>query len=550
MKKIIGSMLAATIVFSSVALTGCNGKGKVNSESEQTLEIYVYNAGYGTDWLYAIKDEFVKEAWVKEKYPELVIDITQNEVEKYASDMLTASESTNKFEIIMGQVLNKHLGANGKAEDLTDTVYKANVFGEDVTVEEKMYESTRKSNVDVDINKGENDSDKYYSYVYAGGMTGIVYNEDKLNALGKSVPNTTDELIQILKDVKAMNSGDNKNTSYSNSYSFLTYGASIYTNYVLSTWWAQYQGSQGYVDFFNGYDESTNSISSSVLSQEGRLESLKVLEEIMSKNNGYTNLNPSSGREAYRETQNNLLLGKGLFMANGDWFDNEMKVFREGLISANGRCDTIKMMKTPVISSIIKQTSTINDDKTLSAVITAIDNGETSYPNVSAEDFQRILKARVCVYSIGPGHNAVVPKTAKAKTLAYDFLIYMATDKANEAYIKATNGASLPFNYDCKAKNPTLFESLSPMQKDRLEFFNNYQTEVDILPATAAFPLVLFGGLAPYKSCGDQPGYHFLNGDSKGSYATLAEKIFYDDVNYWTEEFDRRWNNALALAGL
>ena len=70
---------------------------------------------------------------------------------------------------------------------------------------------------------------------------------------------------------------------------------------------------------------------------------------------------------------------------------------REGLISANGRCDTIKMMKTPVISSIIKQTSTINDDKTLSAVITAIDNGETSYPNVSAEDFQRILKARVCV---------------------------------------------------------------------------------------------------------------------------------------------------------
>ena len=100
MKKIIGSMLAATIVFSSVALTGCSGKGKVNSESEQTLEIYVYNAGYGTDWLYAIKDEFVKEAWVKEKYPELVIDITQNEVEKYASDMLTASESTNKFEII------------------------------------------------------------------------------------------------------------------------------------------------------------------------------------------------------------------------------------------------------------------------------------------------------------------------------------------------------------------------------------------------------------------------------------------------------------------
>ena len=436
---------------------------------------------------------------------------------------------------------------------MTEKVYKAKVPGEDVTVEEKMYDSVRSSNVDPSVDEAQDAV--YYTMTYASGMTGIAYNEDVLvDRLGMKVPNTTDELIAVMKAVHDKNSTSSKYEGYENTYSLVTYGSSAYTNYMLNTWWAQYEGSDGFANYFSGYDVNTNSISAEVVEQKGRLKALSVLENIMSKNNGYTYLSPSSGREAYRQVQNMLVMGQGVFMANGDWFDNEMRSFCEGLEQTQGYCDTVKLMKTPVISSIIDQTPTIENDAELSALISAIDAGETALKgegyDVSQEDFDRILEARVVVYSIGPGHNAVVPKTAVGKEVAYDFLRYMATDKANRIYIETTRGASLPFDYDCKEEDPELFESLSPMQKDRLEYFNNYQAEIDLLPAPQSFPLVLYGGFAAFKSCADAPGYRFLNGESAGSYATAAEKLYYEDINYWQEDGARRFLNAVNQAGL
>ena len=551
MKKIITLLLAALLGLSCLA-AGCNKK-KVDSGSPETLEVYIYNAGYGYEWVVKLLDAFAQEDWVREKYPNLQTDYEKNEVENYASSMLESSASTNRFEIIFGQNLNKYLGKNGKVEDLTEKVYKAKVPGEDVTVEEKMYDSVRSSNVDPSVDEAQDAV--YYTMTYASGMTGIAYNEDVLvDRLGMKVPNTTDELIAVMKAVHDKNSTSSKYEGYENTYSLVTYGSSAYTNYMLNTWWAQYEGSDGFANYFSGYDVNTNSISAEVVEQKGRLKALSVLENIMSKNNGYTYLSPSSGREAYRQVQNMLVMGQGVFMANGDWFDNEMRSFCEGLEQTQGYCDTVKLMKTPVISSIIDQTPTIENDAELSALISAIDAGETALKgegyDVSQEDFDRILEARVVVYSIGPGHNAVVPKTAVGKEVAYDFLRYMATDKANRIYIETTRGASLPFDYDCKEEDPELFESLSPMQKDRLEYFNNYQAEIDLLPAPQSFPLVLYGGFAAFKSCANAPGYRFLNGESAGSYATAAEKLYYEDINYWQEDGARRFLNAVNQAGL
>ena len=84
---------------------------------------------------------------------------------------------------------------------------------------------------------------------------------------------------------------------------------------MLNTWWAQYEGSDGFANYFSGYDVNTNSISAEVVEQKGRLKALSVLESIMSKNNGYTYLSPSSGREAYRQVQNMLVMGQGVFLS-------------------------------------------------------------------------------------------------------------------------------------------------------------------------------------------------------------------------------------------
>ena len=125
MKKIITLLLAALLGLSCLA-AGCNKK-KVDSGSPETLEVYIYNAGYGYEWVVKLLDAFAQEDWVREKYPNLQTDYEKNEVENYASSMLESSASTNRFEIIFGQNLNKYLGKNGKVEDLTEKVYKAKV---------------------------------------------------------------------------------------------------------------------------------------------------------------------------------------------------------------------------------------------------------------------------------------------------------------------------------------------------------------------------------------------------------------------------------------
>ena len=45
---------------------------------------------------------------------------------------------------------------------------------------------------------------KWYQVNWASGMTGMIYNEDRLTALGFDVPNTSDELVAIMRDVKAV----------------------------------------------------------------------------------------------------------------------------------------------------------------------------------------------------------------------------------------------------------------------------------------------------------------------------------------------------------
>ncbi len=543
MKKLINLILAVVMAFSCFLASGCGPK--VDSSDPQTLEVFIYSAGYGHTWLEEILKEFEKETWVKEKYPNLKTDIKVSELEAEASTLLQDDTGkANTYEIIFGQVLNQYMGEDGRVEDLTEKVYKTLVPGENVYYKDKMLESARKSNIDPSVEAGQDPV--YYTASYASGMTGLIYNEDRLNAMGFSVPNTTNELVNIMKTIKTRNSSTNKLPGYTNTYSMVTYTVSSYVNYLFYTWWAQYQGSAEFANFFKGFDTSTNSYGPAVLSQKGRLEALKVVESIMSKDNGYTLIEEDTTRFAYRAAQGRILIGNAVFMANGDWFDNEMT----GTVIGE---ETIKLMRTPIVSSIIEKTPSIADDAELSALITAIDAGNKSLTgtgySVTQDDYNTIQAARVCVYTIGPGHNAVVPKIAAGKEVAYDFLRYFATDKANEIYIRETNGASLPFEYDVQTKNPTLFNSLSTMQKGRLEYFNGYDVEIDLLPAPNSFPLVLYGGFGPFAASGN-PGAKFLEGYDKGTYASGAMKMFYDEYNYWNEDEQSRFKSALTNAGI
>lgn len=534
----VSAMLACGAMVGAFA--GCDDGNKIDPNDPNKLEIYVYNAGYGYQWAEDILASFVQEPWVQEKYPgiENKSKVEHDEVATYASELLTASKKVNKFDIVMGASLEGKIGPDVNVLDLTEKVYNSFVpeGNQDVYYKDKLLDSYLSSAAY--RSKGDTPSEpKYYQTNWANGMTGILYNETKLTALGYEVPNTTNELLAIMNGVKART----PDATYTQKTSFATYGTSVYANYLYYTWWAQYQTAEEYVNFFNGIDSKTESRSPAIFRQEGIYESLSVLEKILHRDNGITWMNPNTGKEAYRETQNRVLLGNALFMANGDWVDNELKTLRDGL---GDDANTVKLMPAPVISSIVETLeNTQMTDATLSAVIDAIDAGETEYAGVSAADFATIKAAREVVYSIGPGHNAYIPSYATGVNPAVDFLRYMATDKAQQIYMKATNGAMLPFEYEVKDSDKG---NISVMQQGVINFFNTH--DVNILPSQSSFPLVRYGGLSVFSS--GMALENFTSGMSKGSYNSVAELCFEREYTYWTENNNAVWKNCLKQAGM
>lgn len=533
--------MCAAILLCVSAFAGCGLKDRIDPNDPQKLQIYVWNAGYGHTWAEKILEAFKEEAWVKEKYPELKTSFEKDEVSTRGFDLVNTSKRINKFEVIFSSGLDSAMVPNGPVADLTEAVYDSDVPGEPgVKFKDKLMTSYLTSSA---YNDGISTEKKYYQLSWASGMTGMIYNETKLKALGESVPNTTTELTDIMERIKKLNGA---NPAYPYSTSMATYGASAYAHYLRYIWWAQYQTAEEYINFYNGIDSSKSARSPEVLNQKGLRYSLDVLEKILHKNNGYTWLNPVTGRESYLITQDNIQLGtNAIFMANGDWVESELAELRAGTKNP----DTIKLMRTPIISNIIEQlpSKSIKDDQTLSKVVAAIDKGESGYTGVEPDDFEAVRAARQVVYSIGPNHHGVIPEYASGKAVAIDFLRYMATDKANEIYIRETGGASLPFQYDLKSKNITLFNQITPLHQERINYFN--ELDVNILPYQSSFPLSRLGGFGVVAS--GEIMTEFTNGNAPGeNYGSVAERLIARERGYWMDNSNANWRMALNQAGL
>ena len=104
LKRMSAVVTALVLSAGMLLMVGC-GK-KIDPSDPQTLQVYVYNAGYGYQWCEDILDAFKEEEWVKEKYPNLVIDFDKNELDTYGGDQLSRGES-NDYDLLFGQSLKK-----------------------------------------------------------------------------------------------------------------------------------------------------------------------------------------------------------------------------------------------------------------------------------------------------------------------------------------------------------------------------------------------------------------------------------------------------------
>ena len=60
MKRHLPLLIGLTSLFSLASLVGCKSGGGSKKDTPETLEIYIWNGGYGTEWLTSIIEEFKK----------------------------------------------------------------------------------------------------------------------------------------------------------------------------------------------------------------------------------------------------------------------------------------------------------------------------------------------------------------------------------------------------------------------------------------------------------------------------------------------------------
>lgn len=544
-KKVISSILASTVALSTIiGLAGCGPEKK--PDTEQTLEICALDAGYGTEWLTNIIDLFKQQDWVKEKYPELnILTPMINDDQKFIENRIKAGGDNNTIDLMFGTNLYSYAGKDSTGKewllDLTNILYDQKVPNENVYYKDKLNDSYLSSFKYRDVTDS-NALDQWFFAPWSSGMCGFLYNEDILESLNIAVPNTTDELVAACAKIKDDYKVEGASTEF---YCFIQGKDESYWSYPFNIWWAQYEGIEGYKNFYNGIDEGAYSVK--IFEQQGRVKALEVYEDILDYEKGY--LNPSSSTYEFMTSQTAFLQGLAAFNVNGDWFAREMEGTSNRMTSNGQTPATIKMMKTPIISSIVEKLEYRNgnnymSDELLSSVIAAIDAGEEGYEGVSAADFDKLKEARTVLYSIGPNHFSVIPNYAKGKDVAVDFLLFMATDIAQEAYIKGTKGADLPFEYnwnDLETRKPDVYNSISVFQHSRLDYVNSKSYTPYTLPMPNSFPLVKFGSLMPFVETN-----YYETFAKHGN--TKTPKDFYDEtLRIWTAG---KFSSALAASGI
>lgn len=467
-KKILVVALILTMICGAV--TGCGNKQEVvdNTKKDgQNLKIMLYAKGYGTDWLTAMEKAY------EEKNPGVAVEVTLvNSAEVIRSDIKNSEycDTDLYFDIVenSGQYMveeYKYAYENSQAMlDLTE-LYNTTIPGEEVTLGEKMNESIKYASITGGRETEDASDDTFLFVPYVTGAMGLYYNETVINnALGEGnweVPNTTDELYALCEQLKAKG-----------CELLLPGSLDAWTSSLYLSWWSQYEGITNYRKFYDGIGFEKNSgleaeNSAAIFDQPGRLEALKVSESFIGYGKGFA---PKNAVEInvnnLNEYQTRFTLQKNnyAFYPMGDWLMQELE--NNTTVPSDS---VIKMMKTPVISSIINSTDSysrdntkrlpnITSDEMLSQVIDYVEGNGELPAGVTEEEVAFVKDARNTVGGKALEHIAYIPTYSNATDLAKDFLLFMASDEGIQIFKDNCIGGFAPYEYEYDKESLTVTE--------------------------------------------------------------------------------------------
>ena len=459
-KKLASFMMALLLLFSMAAC------GKVEAfdpnnivEDTTTLDIMCLHKGYGFEWLTALKEGFeAANPGVEVK----ITTISKSDIIRGSMKNYKKSEIDLFFDIHssgMGGLVQEYSSYYGGKQALRplNDVLATEIPGEGVTVADKMHTTLLAPYQSAGRDTADKADDVYYGLPYMQGTMGMYYNETVINeALGEGnwkVPNTTNELIALCQRLKA-----------AGCHMLLPGELDQYTRTMFIPNWAQYEGFENWLKFYEGvgYDKDRSresQLSSLIYTQQGRLESLKVAYDLISLDKGFVLSNSAEiGTNNLNDYQKRFVDPKNKLALYpcGDWLMQEL----QDNSGESGAASTIKMMKTPVISSIINSVNSysagqearlpnISDDATLSAVIDYVDGRIDTLPEgVTAAEVEIVAQARNIISSQADMHMVYAPEFSDAKVLANKFLVYMASNEGIQLLKDNCIGGFAPYKYE------------------------------------------------------------------------------------------------------
>lgn len=425
-KKLL-SLILAVLIALSIAACGTPGGPGTNPGAKVKLSIVAADFGYGTSWLKAVAQVYMS------KNPDVAITVENTPIPHQLLSQIEGGLDT--YDIFFGTSGSMgNIGEKGVLVNLND-LYASTVDG--VTFEEKLGA----------ISKSLLYKDNYYSVPYVSSNVGMVVNHDTMRELygeNYTLPNTTDEFLAMGKDIA--NKG---------AYAYID--AIGYTDYMIETWWSQYDPT-GYRNYWEGlYVDETGETklaqNGESLDQPGKLLALQMAETLLNAKHGYNhqyakNMDFGQAQLAFLgQGYGSLDSKKVAFMPNGAWLENEME-----MVLAEYPAD-FTMFRVPIISSIINilPDKSVANDAELSALITAIDAGSTALSGtgyeVTQNDFDRVKNARFTTCQNSAAQTAGIVSTCKNVEEAKDFLRFLATDEASAVAARVLKGVTMPYGY-------------------------------------------------------------------------------------------------------
>ena len=428
MKKITTKIVACLMsVLIALGMVACK-KGEQISDDDKTLNIRVYKAGYGDDYVRALIAAF-ESTYVEEGYKINIVSSDTTIQASAVTNELLLGENNGIDLYIAGNVTPDTLVTVSKANnmdmiaaDLSDvyeaTPIKADKTEEDITILEKLkngYADYQRYDGDEEEYKGN-----YYGFTYRSSPCGFIVNTDLLQTYGLEVPKTTDELTACFAKIS-------EKTAETGVYptAWAGYNAHAYWIMVQDVWAAQYSGVENYNKFMSMSYSDNMEEGWKVYEDKGWAESLNTLGT-------YVNLDNAMEKTInmdHTTAQHHFLSGEAVFMVNGAWLQNEMAA--NYLEQASG----MTMIKTPVISSLGKKIGLANDT-VLSQIVGLVDEGKTvdeivaTVSGVTAGQVEAVKEARNIFYDWGCADTIVVNAYSKKVNLAKLFLRYIASDDA------------------------------------------------------------------------------------------------------------------------